>query len=390
MEWFVKPGQHVDEMDKLCLVESDKAAVEITSRYKGEVKRLMFNAMDKVKIGSVIVEIDDGKEVQGSVEDVEKVGERAVSPSSIGSTQTPTSPAIQATPAVRALAKEKGVDLSKVTGTGPSGRITKEDVLTAGHVLSTTPTSHPSQTPSQLIKLSGVHLAMAKSMIASSSVPHLSLTEEIHVDDLLRVIKELKSVAQERFGLRTITITSLLVKAISLALSDYPTLNSKFRQINDELYVERFESHNIGVAMDAPRGLVVPNIKGVDNLSIVDIQKELFALQERAQAGRLTIEDLKGGTASISNIGVIGGIEAKSLLFDGQSLIVAVGRIRIIPGYLEEGEEKGGTDDLVKKQVMNLTWSADHRAVDGATVARFSNRFKELLESPERMMIDLS
>ena len=374
MEWFVKEGQTVDEMDKLCLVESDKAAVEITSRFKGKVHKLSFNQYDKVKIGSVILEIDDGKEAIATT-----VAATSVEKAKNNPPVTPTSPVKQAPtgevlPALRALAKEMGVDLSKVVGSGKGGRITKEDIIQAVNP------PKQSQLGIKTIHLAGIQAAMARSMTESASVPHLTLGEEIRVDSLMSAVKEFKKVAQERYELKTVTVTAVLVKALSLALTDFPLLNSKLRVVTkDQFEVDVFDDHNVSIAVQSEKGLVVPNIKQVQLKSIVDIQRDLLAIQDRAQRGRLTIDDVKGGTVSLSNVGVIGGTYARPVLFDGQALIGAVGRIRQLPRY---------SDSILEPhRIMNISWSADHRQVSGADAAMFSNRFKDLVEKPELMLL---
>ena len=374
MEWFVKEGQSVDEMDKLCLVESDKAAVEITSRFKGMVSKLKFKQFDKVKIGSVILEIDDGKEAGQVTQPVPEIRIEPVKPTG---KRSPEREGGNILPQLRALARDLGVDLTSVVGSGKNGRITKEDIESAS------PTKQQVSVKGvKTVTLTGIQSAMAKAMHESSSVPHLTLGEEIRVDSLMDSIAEFKSISQERYQLRTVTVTALLVKALSLSLADFPFLNSKFHSSNgNEFHVDVFDDHNISVAVQSDKGLVVPNLKQVQNKSIVDIQRDLFAIQERAQKGRLTLEDVKGGTASLSNVGVIGGTYARPVLFGGQALIGAVGRIRTLPRYED--------NELQPHRILNMSWSADHRHLSGADVALFSNRFKELVERPELMLLYL-
>ena len=392
MEWFVKEGDRVKEMDKLCLVESDKASVEISSRYEGVVKSIRVPANQHAKVGSVIVEIDDEKAEVVSEQAAEQPAKPAKTSKPAVSSQpiTPSSNNdVKAIPAVRALAKQLGVDLSRVKGTGKDGRITEDDVRSfqskpsgPGGQLPQSPSISynavlESFGPVKEVKLSQVGLAMVKSMNDSLSVPQLNHADEIEVDRLLEIIKALKPIAQSRFHLSSLTLTAFFIKAVSLGMEAYPIINSRLSANQDSYHL--IQAHNVSVAMDSPRGLVVPNIKNVALKSLVEIQKDLIDLQHRAKAGRLSLDDIRGGTVSFSNIGVIGGTYAKPVIFDGQSVIGAVGRVQQVPRY-------NASYALVPKRILNVSWTADHRHVDGASVARFSNVFKAAVEEPEQVI----
>jgi 2-oxoisovalerate dehydrogenase E2 component (dihydrolipoyl transacylase) len=389
MEWFVKEGDRVKEMDKLCLVESDKASVEISSRYEGVVKSICIPANQHAKVGSVIVEIDDEKEGDVATDKPPKEVTKAPTkpPPAAPRSETTiksTSDSIKATPAVRALAKQLGVDLSSIKGTGTDGRITETDVRNSQGQKAQIPKSQPvsfntqleSFGPSKEVKLSQVGIAMVKSMNESLHVPQLNHADEIEVDRLVDMIKALKPLAHSRFHLPSLTVTAFFVKAVSIGMEAYPIINSRLSPGQDSYHL--IQAHNVSVAMDSPRGLVVPNIKNVHQKSIVEIQKDLVDLQHRAKSGRLSLDDIRGGTVSFSNIGVIGGTYAKPVIFDGQAVIGAVGRIQQLPRY------KDGS--LVPKKIVNVSWTADHRHVDGASVARFSNVFKSVVEEPEEII----
>lgn len=372
MEWYVKVGDRVKEMDKLCLVESDKASVEITSRYHGIVKSIFVPVNEQAKVGSVIVEIDD--EQAGSSAPISSsppaVTPAAVTPKHVQATAATTS-SIQAMPSVRNLAKQLGVDLSLVTPSGKEGRITEQDVKAYHHGGVSKPVS------SEEVKLSQVGLAMVKSMNDSLRIPQLTHSDEIECDRLLSAIKVLKPLAIAQFGMSNLTLTAFFIKAVSLGLVEYPLINSRLSDAQTSYTL--FPHHNISVAMDSPRGLVVPNIKNVEKLSVVQIQQALLALQERAKTGRLSLDDIKGGTVSFSNIGVIGGTYTKPIIFDGQAVIGAVGRAIAMPRYNSHMV-------LEPRRIMNISWTADHRHIDGATVARFSNVFKQHIENPETLI----
>lgn len=389
MEWFVKEGDRVKEMDRLCLVESDKASVEISSRYDGVIKAIRVPANQHAKVGSVIVEIDDEKEgsAESHVPETKAYNEPAPKQPSMQKEPRPSkaSDNIKAIPAVRALAKQLGVDLSSVKGTGKDGRITEDDVRGSRGPPSAAVSKPPQPSytgsletfgPSKEVKLSQVGIAMVKSMNESLKVPQLNHADEIEVDRLLDIIKALKPLAQSRFHLPSLTLTAFFVKAVSLGMEAYPIINSRLAPSQDSYHL--IQAHNVSVAMDSPRGLVVPNIKNVESKSIVEIQKDLVELQNRAKNGRLSLDDIRGGTVSFSNIGVIGGTYAKPVIFDGQSVIGAVGRVQQLPRYVN--------NSIAPKRIVNVSWTADHRHVDGASVARFSNVFKSVVEEPEQII----
>jgi len=410
MEWFVKEGDRVHEMDRLCLVESDKASVEITSRYSGLVKSIKAPVHEQAKVGTVIVEIDDESGDRKTIEEpVQKkpYGEpKAEAPAPSQKKETPSrgengkgGAEIKASPAVRALAKSLGVYLSSVEGSGSDGRITEADVKRHGDGAKEghkkTSGEHkpqPSQKkeeryesnldvygPAKEVKLSQVGLAMVRSMTESLQIPQFAHSDEIECDKLWEIIKILKPIMESEFQIPTLTLTAFFVKAASLGIHKMPIINSRMSLSGDSYHI--LQNHNISLAMDSPRGLVVPNIKSVEKLSIVEIQRQLLELQKRAKTGRLSIDDIKGGTMCLSNIGVIGGTYAKPVIFDGQAVIGAVGRVQLLPRYV-------GNDPLapiVPKRIFNVSWTADHRHVDGASVAHFSNHFKEAVENPEKI-----
>lgn len=198
------------------------------------------------------------------------------------------------------------------------------------------------------------------------------------MDALHELRTQLKPLASERN--LSISYLPLMIKAASLALKEYPVLNSTLSSC--ESSITMLAAHNISVAMDTPRGLVVPNIKNVQSLSIFQIAEELNRLQELGSAGKLGECDLKGGTFSLSNIGSVGGTYMSPVILVPQVAIGAVGRIQTIPRFADDGSVK-------PIRLMNVSWSGDHRVIDGATMARFSNLWKSYLENPVTMLTEL-
>lgn len=211
------------------------------------------------------------------------------------------------------------------------------------------------------------------------SVPHFGYCDEVSMDQLVHARAALKSAAEAR-GLK-FSFLPFILKATSLALSEFPSLNAHVA--SDVSEVVHKGSHNIGVAMDTPRGLIVPNIKAVQERSLLDIAAELNRLQTLASAGKLEQADLADGTFTLSNIGAIGGTYASPVLSVPQVAIGALGKISRVPRFV------GKTDTVVASNIMTVSWAADHRVVDGATMARFSNAWKGFLESPVSMLAHL-
>lgn len=407
LQWHKNVGDQMEEMEPVCVVQSDKAAVEITSRFTGTVVDLKYKVGDMIKIGDVLMRIDcEGEEdepappsapqkevpVEKSVE-----AQQAVKADNIGGVSV-------AVPAARRLAKELGIDISQVKGSGKGGRITKEDVEAHAKdgggtsTSSTAASAHPSAGPSEIpmtpsppiavpsrpprenrtIQLRGFARAMFKSMTETANVPHLNIGDELDVTDLLRMRARMKGTVEKEYGLK-LTMTSLFVKAVSLALNKHPILNSK---LASDTEVTIFGSHNISMAIDTPHGLVVPNIKNVQDLSVIEIQSELVRLQQLAQSNKLSNDDLSGGTVCISNVGVIAGTYVKALLFDKQAMIIGIGKTQQLPRFNERKE-------VVARDILNVGISADHRHCDGATVARYIADLKQYLEGPETMLLHM-
>lgn len=295
-----------------------------------------------------------------------------------------------ATPAVRGLLKTHGVNILDVTGTGKEGRVLKEDVLKYvekrdSPVSPIATPAAPSITPDTRqteseVNLTPIQSAMFKTMTKSLTIPHLLYADEVKVNDINSIRKKLVSDARDP---RKITFLPFVVKAVSLALNQYPILNARVDTTdpNKPKIIMR-EKHNIGIAMDTPKGLIVPNIKDVANRSIMDIAAEIARLSALGKEGKLGPADLSGGTITVSNIGNIGGTYVAPVVVPTEVAILGVGRTRAVPVFDEKG-------DVARGEMVNFSWSADHRVIDGATMARMGNRVRELIEAPELMLLEL-
>jgi len=279
-----------------------------------------------------------------------------------------------------------------VTGSGPKGRLLKEDVqrfLSADRSMPSLPASSPSSAPPSLpspspplsqdkvVPIGGLSRIMVQTMTQANLVPTFVYCDEILMDQLFNIRESLKSVTEKQ-GIK-LSYFPFMIKAASMSLYRYPSLNAHVNSNCTELIFR--SNHNIGIAMDTPRGLLVPNIKNVQDKSIIEIAKELSRLSTLGKESRLSSDDLKGGTFTLSNIGAIGGTYSSPLLVVPEVVIGAVGRIQTLPRYNQQQQ-------LYPARVLNASWSADHRVVDGATMARFSNHWKSLLENPSAMLLD--
>lgn len=435
----------------MCEVQSDKASVEITSRFSGVVKKLYYDAGDMAKVGKPFVDIDilgdvsqetldkltpsfpETKEKtapasQQSATDPASPQKPATGPSTNGTVETAaaTKPkgkhAALATPAVRHLSKDRKVDILDVDGTGKDGRVLKEDIYRfieardnsavqpprpgSGAV---TPPPPPSSAPGVQTEdrrpLTKTQEQMFKTMTRSLSIPHFLYADEIDFTDLSALRSRLNKVLSPsasspapviptNHGVTKLSYLPFIIKAVSMAMQQHPILNARVdasSSTGEKPALIYRSQHNIGVAMDTPQGLLVPVVRDVAAHSILTIAAELLRLQALAVAGRLGPQDMSGGTITVSNIGSIGGTYCSPVIVDGQVAILGVGRMRDVPDVArrDEGGSSGPWEVRGVKNVCNFSWSADHRVVDGATMARAAGVVRSLVEEPDVMVMHL-
>ncbi|XP_008404733.1 lipoamide acyltransferase component of branched-chain alpha-keto acid dehydrogenase complex, mitochondrial isoform X1 [Poecilia reticulata] len=409
-EWYVKEGDRVSQFDSICEVQSDKASVTITSRYDGVIRRLYYDADATALVGKPLVDIETESASELSQEDVVETPAMAREEHTH---QQIKGHKTQATPAVRRLAMENNIKLSEVVGTGKDGRILKEDILNflakqTGAILPPAPLFQEIQTPGPAPTaapalsapagvrpppatprpvftgkdvtepLKGFHRAMVKTMTAALKIPHFGYCDEVDLSRLVLLRSELKPVAERR-GVK-LSYLPFFIKAASLSLLHFPVLNSTLDEGCQNITFKA--SHNIGVAMDTSQGLLVPSVKSVQLLSVFQVAQELTRLQALGAAGQLGTAELSGGTFTLSNIGSIGGTYAKPVILPPEVAIGALGKIQVLPRFGPDGQVKAA-------HIMKVSWSADHRLIDGATMCRFSNLWREYLENPASMVLDL-
>lgn len=420
IQWFVEPEARVEEWDKLCEVQSDKASVEITSRFSGVIKKLHYDAGEMAQVGKPLLDIDiqgeikdedlaaltgegAAEEPQTSVKDQTESGKAEEISVPTPEQSKPARPvpsgkhASLATPAVRHMIKSLGVNITDVEGTGKDGRVSKEDVqrYVKGRDSKSSSTSQQFSTPPTttaqqeeiLTPLTTIQTQMFKSMTKSLSIPHFVFADELDFSAISQLRSTInKGLAKSPTGdVSKVSYMPFIIKAVSLALNKYPILNARIEtdQATSKPALYHRSHHNIGVAMDTPSGLIVPVIKNVSSLSILQIASELSRLQALAASGKLSSQDLSGGTITVSNIGNIGGTYLAPVIVEKQVAILGMGKIKTMPAFDEN-------DNVVKKQVCNFSWSADHRVVDGATMARAAEIIRGFVERPETMVMQLS
>ncbi len=429
VKWNVAEGDEIEEDQAVVEVMTDKAVVEIPAKNAGTVHRLYYAQGDIAKVHSALFALEVAGEVtttSGTDDESPSAKNNASSVVSQSSVNTQTNGSSQqsaqispskfsdgeyeppiaiegkvlASPAVRRVAREKNIDLSTVEGSGKKGRILKSDVLNLQHSnVDTSSQNTSSSAPSSSTaeqgdsnststvlkgsvrteKVRGIQAAMAKQMSASVyTIPHFTVSDELVMDNLMSLRKLLKP----EFEAKNVKLSFMpfFVKAMSLALNEFPVINSQLNE--DATEISYFADHNIGFAVDSKIGLLVPNIKRVQDLSLLDIAVQMQDIIEQARAGRVAGEHLKGGTISISNIGAIGGITATPVINKPEAAIVALGKTQKLPRFDDEG-------NVSAQNIMAVNWSGDHRIIDGATMVRFNNLWMSYLTQPEKMLMHL-
>ncbi|PWA13362.1 branched-chain alpha-keto acid dehydrogenase subunit E2 [Pueribacillus theae] len=415
VKWFVKPGDTVKEDDPIAEIQNDKAVVEIPCPVDGKVLEIKANEGDTVVVGDVIITFEaEGYEDKGNggettenevvkdesekglvnkdemVSDPEaKESEKADEKEEQKETNVEEKARVIAMPSVRKFAREKDVDLSKVTGTGKNGRILKEDVenFLSGDIKEKDKTEQPvSQAAEPAVeenkaetreKIRGIRKVIAKAMVHSKhTAPHVTHMDDVVVTDLVAHRKKYKEAAAEK----DIKLTYLpyVVKALVSALREYPVLNASIDDENEEIIYKHY--YNIGIAADTENGLVVPVIKDADRKSILMLSKEINELAGKAREGKLTNNEMKGSSCTISNLGSAGGQWFTPVINHPDVAILGVGRIQE-KAVVENGE-------VVVSPVLALSLTYDHRLVDGVMAQKALNHIKRLLNDPQLLIME--
>lgn len=403
-EWYVEKGQQVEMGESLVKMETDKVVTDIPSPRTGIIARLYGKVGETVNVGEPLVEFDlpgingENAQAEASKPDYESIEEEGAgvvgtleiadnsaflpptdeieTDESAESTGTVRKKAL-ATPVARAMAKEMGIDINAVKGTGKAGRVMKEDIQRhKNQGRSATQQGGEKMTadeatPVEIIKMSQIRKAIARNMIESKQkAAHMSLFDEAEISELIRIRNDYKN----RFADEGIRLSYLpfILKATAMALKEFPLLNAEMNLAAGELILKKY--YNLGIAVDTEDGLVVPVIRNVDRLSIKEIAIEVSTIAEKARNRNLQMKDMKDGTFSITNFGSIGGQFAVPVINYPQAAILGIGKMEKKPVVKN--------NEIVPGNILPLSISVDHRIVDGGEVSRFINRIIEFLSDP--------
>lgn len=408
LEWYVVKGQQIKSGDPLLKMETDKVVTDIPSPKTGTLTMVYGKIGEVINVGNPLVEIEiEGIAGEAAVEEQKKPSFEAVEEEGAGVVGTleiagnnaylPSSnegAALQekatekeirkilATPVARAYAKEFNIDINKVTGTGPGGRVMKEDIKKYfesskriednAHVVSQLPSDRISYKP-----LSQIRKTIAKNMTTSKhTAVHMTVHEEVEITELIRVRDKFK----KQFADKDIKLSYLpfILKALALSLKKHPSLNAELDLEGNRMVYKNY--YNIGIAVDTEDGLVVPVIRDVDQLSITELAVKVMEIAEKGRNRQLSLNDMKDGTFTVTNYGSIGGLFAVPVINYPQAAILGIGRL------IEKPIFKG--TEVVKGSFFPLSLSVDHRIVDGGETTRFINTFMAYLNEPVLMIID--
>ncbi len=387
VKWHVKVGEKVKQDQVLVEIETDKAVVQIPSPASGKILKLSHKEGETVKVGEVLVVIDSkgAKEERKSTSVVGELKESGyILPAPSSKKITESAGLVQVLPSIRKLAKEAGVDLTKIKGTGTDGRITEEDIKKSSGFKTQDPGPKTSAQKPILqkkydmwgyvdrVQLKGVRRSISRNMIES-----LRNTAPVTHIDMIDVTKFVEFREKEKAKYPGVKITFLpyIIKAVVNSLKEHSFVNASMDEQNDEIIIKKY--YNIGVAVDTEDGLIVPVIKGADSKTIQQIAKESEALAEKTRQRKLDLMDMKGGTFTITNIGSLGGIFATPIINYPEAAILATGKIHERPVVVE--------GRILVRWVLPVSLTFDHRIFDGAEAARFVNDLKKHLAEPEKL-----
>ncbi|MEK3887120.1 dihydrolipoamide acetyltransferase family protein [Bacillus sp. FSL K6-3431] len=422
VKWFIKPGDKIEEDDILCEVQNDKAVVELPSPVAGTVEKVHVEEGTTATVGDVLITFDapgyehlkgeDDAETEANVQSTAEAGQdikkeevkqevqAEATGAGVQSAETndvDSNKLIVAMPSVRKYAREKGVNIRSVSGSGKNGRILRDDIdafLSGGQATqeetvqtATAEKATESKVAASVVpegeypetreKMSGIRKAIAKAMVNSKhTAPHVTLMDEIEVSALVAHRKKFKEIAAQKDI--KLTFLPYIVKALVSALREFPILNTSIDDDAGEIVQKHY--YNIGIAADTEKGLLVPVVKRADTKSVFAISQEINELGAKARDGKLAPNEMKGASCTISNIGSAGGQWFTPVINHPEVAILGVGRIAEKP-VVKNGE-------IVAAPVLALSLSFDHRAIDGASAQMALNQIKRLLNDPELLLME--
>jgi pyruvate dehydrogenase E2 component (dihydrolipoamide acetyltransferase) len=423
-KWLVKPGDVIQEDDAIAEVENDKSLVELPSPVSGKIVDIKVSEGTTCVVGDILMSIEVEGALPHGVEPAASAPAAEHAPAAAPAPAPQAAPAVQAapaapvaapapiatealqsaarevlaTPGVRKYAREQGVNITLINGTGANGKVTKEDIdafksgkATAAPAAVQAEAGAPAVSapaaastfvagpePVERVPLPMIRQKIAEAMARSKyTAPHVTLMDEVDVTELVKLRKEIKPIAAER-GTK-ITYLPFIVKAMVAALRNHPQMNSTLDEEKQELVIKHY--YHIGIATDTDRGLLVPVVKHANQKNMWTIAAEIEDLATRGRNGKLAPNDMKGSTISITNIGSTGGMFFTPIINYPEVAILGVGRITERP-VMKDGQ-------VVGAQMMALSLSFDHRVIDGGLGQRFINDVKRLLENPRLLLLEV-
>jgi 2-oxoglutarate dehydrogenase E2 component (dihydrolipoamide succinyltransferase) len=387
-QWLKQPGEAVKADEPIASLETDKVAIDVMAPVGGVMGQQLAKEGENVAVGTVIATIEAGTGTASKAE-----AKPAPSPAPAPATEAPHTDGDAAvlSPSVRRAVLEHGIDPSSVKGTGKDGRLTKEDIVHAAQAKQAAPApsiSAPAPTPAsapaaaderreERVKMTRLRQTIARRLKSAQDTAALLTTfNDCDMTEVIAARERYKDLFARKHGVK-LGFMSFFAKAACLALKDIPSVNG---QIDGEEIVY-FDYVDLSVAVSAPNGLVVPVVRNVDSLSFAEIEKAIADLGKRAKDGTLTLDDMKGGTFTISNGGIFGGLMSTPIINPPQSAVLGLHRIEDRP-VVRDGQ-------IVIRPMMYLALSYDHRLIDGREAVTALKTIKEAIEDPTRLLIDL-
>ncbi len=396
LAWLVQEGDAVREGQPLARVETDKAVVEIPAPREGTVRKLLFGPGATIKVGEVFIILDlPGDESAASPAPQVGVGVVGVLEEAPPEVEPAPPRAVLATPVVRKLARDLGVELTAVTGSGPEGRILEADVRQAAAAATAAPPP-PTEAPAppeapgpkkvrkydfygyiEHVPFKGLRRTIARNVKrAQDASVCVTAMDEADISDLYAIKLHQKTEAQKR-GVQ-LTLLPFIIRAVVVGLKDHPYLNATLDEEAGEIILKKY--HNIGIATDTPEGLMVPVIKNAPDKKILELAQEIQTLAAKARDRSIDLADLQGGTFTLTNYGSVGGLWGTPVLNYPEVAILGIGRRQELPRFID--------GQIQLRHILPLSLSFDHRVVDGGAAARFLRRLITILEDPTLLLLE--
>jgi len=369
-KWLKQVGDQVKADEPVVELETDKVSVAVPSPEAGVLSEIKIQAGSTVNVGAVLGSI-------GTASIAKKDPAKTSEPAKLKTAEVPTSKKEILSPAVKRIVEEKRIDISTISGSGRDGRILKGDLLESMGLPSTPSSARAAKGDEERVKMTRLRSTIAKRLKeAQNNAAMLTTFNEIDMSRIIEMRAEYKDGFQKKYGVK-LGFMSFFVRSCVEALKSFPIVNAEIQQ--DEIVYKNY--YNIGVAVGTEKGLVVPVVRDADELSFADIEKQIIALGEKAKTGQLSIEELQGGTFTITNGGIYGSMLSTPILNPPQSGVLGMHNI-VQRAVVVEGK-------VEVRPIMYLALSYDHRIIDGKDAVSFLVRVKEYLEDPRRLFLNL-